>query len=48
MSLEWSRKGMDIVYYDGAMAGKGQIIKGVFNATTAGYGLALKFRTYLD
>jgi hypothetical protein len=49
MSLGWSRKGMDIVYYDGAMAGKGQIIKGVFNATTAGYGLALNSgRTWIE
>jgi len=49
MAIEWSRKGRDIVYYDGVMRGKGQIIKGVFNATTAGYGLKLTSdRTWIE
>ena len=49
MAIEWSRKGTDIVYYDGSMPGKGQIIKGVFNATTAGYGLQVNSsRTWIE
>jgi hypothetical protein len=49
MAIEGSRKATDIIYYDGSMPGKGQIIKGVFNATTAGYGLQLNTgRTWIE
>ena len=49
MAIEWNRKGADIVYYDGSMPGKGQIIKGVFNATIAGYALSLNTsRTWIE
>jgi hypothetical protein len=43
--LEWRRKGSDIVWG----GTRGQLIKGVFNATTAGYGLPLNAsRTWIE
>lgn len=43
--LIWRRKGIDLIFE----GDYGQIIKGVFNATTAGYGLPLKTtRTWIE
>jgi hypothetical protein len=49
MALELYRKGMDLQLFDGTFVGNGQFIKGVFNATTAGYGLQVNpNRTWIE
>jgi len=47
--LEWYRKGADIIFEDVAGKNYGQLLKGNFNATTAGYGLQVNSnRTWIE